>query len=72
MKRPRSSRLSLSTKLTQLQRENEALREALETIADILEEVGILDGGDEEEIEEAEEPEPETRAAEAPDDAAKE
>ena len=55
MKKPRSSRLSMTTKLTQLQRENEALREALETIADVLEEVGILEN--EEEIEEIEEPE---------------
>ena len=55
MKKPRSSRLSMTTKLTQLQRENETLREALETIADVLEDVGIL--GNEEEIEEFEEPE---------------
>ena len=49
MKKPRSSRLSMTTKLTQLQRENEALREALETIADVLEEVGILENEEEEE-----------------------
>ena len=68
MKKPRSSRLSMTTKLLSLQRENEALREALETIADILEEVGILDGGDEEEIEEIE-PEIIEGAAEVADDA---
>ena len=60
----------MTTKLTQLQRENETLREALETIADVLEEVGILDGGEEEEIE----PEPEIieGTAEVTDDAPKE
>ena len=59
MKKPRSSRLSLQAKLSQLQRENEALREALEAIADVLEEVGILEDGEEAEGEEIPEPEPE-------------
>ena len=39
----------MTTKLQQLQRENESLREALETIADVLEEVGILENEEEEE-----------------------
>lgn len=54
-RKPRPSRLSIQSRLNQLQRENEELRDALETIADILEEVGILEPP---EIEE-DEPEPE-------------
>lgn len=42
-RKPRPSRLSIQSRLNQLQRENEELRDALETIADILEDVGILE-----------------------------
>lgn len=55
-RKPRPSRLSIQSRLNQLRRENEELRDALETIADILEEVGILEPP---EIEEEDEPEPE-------------
>lgn len=45
--RPRQSRLSMQTQVNQLKQENEELRDALELIADILEDVGILDPPDE-------------------------
>ena len=53
--RPRQSRLSLQALTAQLKQQNEEFREALETIADVLEDVGILEGGEEE----VELPEPE-------------
>lgn len=40
---PRPSRLSQQTRLRKLEEENEGFREALESIADILEEYGILE-----------------------------
>ncbi len=46
---PRSSRLSLQTKLAQVVEQRDAYLEALETIADILEDAGILDSAEEEE-----------------------
>lgn len=46
-KQPRSSRLSLQTKLQKMVEERDTYLEALEMIADILEEVGVLDGGEE-------------------------
>ena len=53
MKRPtkqtRTSRLSLQTKLAQVVEQRDAYLEALETIADVLEEVGILDPEEEDE-----------------------
>ena len=53
MKRPtkqsRTSRLGLQTKIAQLAEQRDSYLEALETIADILEEVGILDPPEEEE-----------------------
>jgi hypothetical protein len=42
---------------SQLVKENEILREGLETIADILEELGIIETGDTEEVDEIDEPE---------------
>ena len=66
MKKPRASRLSMTTKLQQLQRENESLREALETIADVLEEVGILENEEEEEELEIIEPTEDTSPASPP------
>lgn len=48
MKRPRKnpSTLSLNQRLHKLEAENAEFREALETIADVLEEVGIIEGDD--------------------------
>lgn len=48
-KTARPSRLSMQTQLKQLEQENLDLREGLETIADVLEELGILEVGDDEE-----------------------
>lgn len=39
----RPSRLSMTTRLKQLEQENLDFREGLETIADVLEDLGILD-----------------------------
>ncbi|HEU0005378.1 MAG TPA: hypothetical protein VFS12_05240 [Terriglobia bacterium] len=49
--RPRQSRLSLQALTAQLKQRNEELQEALETIADVLEDVGILAPEEEEDFE---------------------
>lgn len=55
-RKARSSRLSLQTQLSQLKKENEEFRDALETIADVLEDVGILDSDEEDDEVEPEDP----------------
>lgn len=51
---PRPSRLSMTTRLKQLEQENLDFREGLETIADVLEDLGILDPPEDEDDPEVE------------------
>ena len=62
--RPRQSRLSLQALTAQLKQQNEEFREALETIADVLEDVGILEVGEDEGEGELPEPEEEPTISE--------
>jgi hypothetical protein len=57
MRKPKSSRLSLQTKLNHAEEARDAYREALEDIADILEDVGILEPQDPENVGESDLPE---------------
>lgn len=59
MKKPRSSRLSLQTQLNRAEEARDAYREALEDIADILEDVGMLEPQEPDNLGEADLPEPE-------------
>ena len=45
MKRPKTSSLSLKTRLNLAEQARDTYQEALEAIADILEDLGIIDGG---------------------------